>query len=472
LDELATVYAVSVEPAETTPPQMAGSSSLDLGASAITSTYQQRYGRNLAFAGRNWGVKEAPSPVGPGGNRFSADSDDVWIAPDGLHLTIQNHGGDWFSTEVALTENPGYGTYAFQTSSRQDILNANATFGAFTWDSFGDDTRIPTWPNREIDFEDTRWGNPLSPTNAQTVVQPFWVPGALNEFTLPDLSEDAALTRFFTWSPGRVEFFTLLGHHRLHDFPPEAVVQHSVYTEDLASGRIVPEPGRENFRFNLWLNGSAPSDNQPVEVVINDFQFRALASGDFNGDANYNCEDIDALVMEIAAGTNNLDFDLTHDGWVNIADLDEWRVQGGAANLASGDAYLIGDANLDGTVDGGDFLAWNNEKFNSVAAWCSADFNADGTVDGQDFLLWNGSKFQSADNLQAVPEPAAMMMLLVAVVLASVSRTRGGLSRSVRRPIDRHVTAKRRTTGTIDSSIDQTNADEHPRRIDEHHHDC
>jgi hypothetical protein len=122
LDELASIYTVSVVPAGTTPPQMDSANTLDLGASSIASTYEQRYGTNLAFSGRNWGVKQSPSPAGPGGNLFSADSDDVWVDQDGLHLTIQNHGGQWYSTEVVLTENLGYGTYVFQTDSRQDIL--------------------------------------------------------------------------------------------------------------------------------------------------------------------------------------------------------------------------------------------------------------------------------------------------------------------------------------------------------------
>ena len=286
LDELASMYAVSVVPAGTTPPQMQSSNTLDLGVSSITSTYQQRFGTNLAFTGRNWGVKEASQPVGPGGNLFSANSNNVWVDQGGLHLTIQNYGGQWYSTEVVLTEKLGYGTYAFQTSSRQDILDANATFGVFTWDPFGDDERIPAWPNREIDFEDTRWGDPLSSTNAQTVVQPYWVPGALNKFTLPVLSDDASLTRFFRWSPGRVEFYTLLGHHQPSTFPPEAIIDHYVYTENMAAGQIVPEPRRENFRFNLWLNDSSPSDNQPVEVVINNFQFVALFPGDFDLDGD------------------------------------------------------------------------------------------------------------------------------------------------------------------------------------------
>jgi hypothetical protein len=281
---------------------MQSANTLDLGVSSITSTYQQRYGTNLTFAGRNWGVKEATAPVGPGDNRFSPDSNNVWVDQDGLHLTIQNHGGQWYSTEIILTENLGYGTYAFQTSSRQDLLDANATFGAFTWDPFGDDERIPVWPNREIDFEDTRWGDPQSSTNAQTVVQPWWVPGALNEFTLPDLSDDASLTRFFTWSPGRVEFYTLLGHHQLNSFPPEAIIDHSVYFEDVAAGQIVPEPGRENFRFNLWLNQSAPAGTSLTEVVVTDFSY--TPSGDFDFDGNVDGNDF--LIWQQGESTDSL----------------------------------------------------------------------------------------------------------------------------------------------------------------------
>ena len=85
------------------------------------------------------------------------------------------------------------------------------------------------------------------------------------------------------------------------------------------------------------------------------------------------------------------------------------EVEAGAAELPSGNAYLGGDANLDGTVDGLDFLLWNGNKFSSLAAWCSGDFNADGTIDGLDFLAWNQNKFTSADQISAVPEPAGIL---------------------------------------------------------------
>lgn len=65
----------------------------------------------------------------------------------------------------------------------------------------------------------------------------------------------------------------------------------------------------------------------------------------------------------------------------------------------------IGDANLDGVVDGLDFILWNDNKFSAVAAWSHGDFSADGIVDGQDFVAWNQNKFTSSEQLSTVPEP-------------------------------------------------------------------
>jgi hypothetical protein len=235
----------------------------------------------LGFAGRTWTIKQASSLVGPGPNRFSNSPSDVWSDAQGLHLTIHKTGSFWYSTEVILNESHGYGTYVFQTTSRQDILNANATFGAFTWDSAGGDT-IPNNPNREIDFEDGRWGNAADPTNSQAVVQPYFVNGNLQRITLPDLSADAALTRFFTWTQNKIDFYTLRGHYTPYNFPPESVINHYSYLANGAT-HLVPTPGQENFRFNLWLfQSTAPVANQPVEVVVNDFAYFPPLLGDYN----------------------------------------------------------------------------------------------------------------------------------------------------------------------------------------------
>jgi hypothetical protein len=134
------------------------------------------------------------------------------------------------------------------------------------------------------------------------------------------------------------------------------------------------------------------------------------ASGDFDGDGDYDCKDVDALVAEIAGSSLNVDFDINGDGVVDYGDLNQWLADAGAAQLASGSPYLPGDANLDGVVDGQDFVAWNTNKFTSFAAWCSGDFNADGVVDGQDFVIWNTNKFTAA-NVHAVPEARGSLLV-------------------------------------------------------------
>lgn len=133
--------------------------------------------------------------------------------------------------------------------------------------------------------------------------------------------------------------------------------------------------------------------------------YYALLIGDFNSDGVLNLPDIDLLVAEIAAGSNSIFFDLTGDQAVDLDDRDAWLAIAGAANLPSGNSYLLGDANLDGVVDGQDFIAWNAHKFQATARWQDGDFNADGVVDGQDFIVWNASKFQSANSLPLLTAP-------------------------------------------------------------------
>jgi hypothetical protein len=127
--------------------------------------------------------------------------------------------------------------------------------------------------------------------------------------------------------------------------------------------------------------------------------------------------EVDKLVAAIVAGTHPPFFDLTGDGQVDAADLSEWLAVGGAFYLGSGRSFLAGDANLDGIVDGLDFVLWNQHKFTSVAAWSAGDFNADGVVDGLDFVVWNGNKFQSSRAAMRVPEPTSLACACVGCLL-------------------------------------------------------
>jgi hypothetical protein len=114
---------------------------------------------------------------------------------------------------------------------------------------------------------------------------------------------------------------------------------------------------------------------------------------------------------------------LTGDGLVDATDLEDWLAEAGAANLGSGNSYLSGDANLDGNVDGADFLSWNANKFAVTTGWCQGDFDANGFADGADFVIWNSNKFASA-LASAVPEPTSFGLAFVCMLAMAARRRR------------------------------------------------
>ncbi len=175
----------------------------------------------------------------------------------------------------------------------------------------------------------------------------------------------------------------------------------------------------EYLNTDLTQGGSILIDQPMVEIyetftemppeVPNPSPVLFLNDADFNDDTLVNCEDVDALVAEIAAGGQTGLFDLTGDGQVNRADLDRWLVVAGGINLSSGGAYLPGDANLDGFVDVSDFNIWNSNRLQQLASWCGGDFSADGFVDVSDFNIWNSHKFEVSGGA-SVPEPTQSLL--------------------------------------------------------------
>jgi hypothetical protein len=218
-------------------------------------------------------------------------------------------------------------------------------------------------------------------------------------------------------------------------------------TVDFGQGEVIVgvlHGGFNNFNIDsrygdisIWAPINRPANISYLEshgLTIVD----GTISGDFNGDGAYDCLDIDDLTAAIAGGMNDLTYDMNSDGNVNLDDRDEWLAVAGAQNLPSGNPYLPADANLDGVVDGVDFITWNSHRFTDDDAFCNGDLNADGFVDGSDFTIWNEFKFQSSDSMQtplqagftrpfeasptAVPEPSTCVIMLCGVLLAAGRR--------------------------------------------------
>jgi hypothetical protein len=81
-----------------------------------------------------------------------------------------------------------------------------------------------------------------------------------------------------------------------------------------------------------------------------------------------------------------------------------------------------GDFNMDGVVDGVDFLTWQtNYKTGSGLSVAQGDADGDGVVDGVDFLIWQ-SNYRPGGTL-AVPEPTALVLLGLGA-LAALRRSR------------------------------------------------
>ena len=133
--------------------------------------------------------------------------------------------------------------------------------------------------------------------------------------------------------------------------------------------------------------------------------------GDFDSSGEFDLADIDALSAQIALETHSPCYDLTEDGVVDVADLEELVVNRVGT--------LMGDVDLDGDVDEFDYEVWDMNKFAPATTWATGDFNGDGTTDVSDFNYWNANKTSGAESTRsAVPEPRTLTLLWIGILLA------------------------------------------------------
>ena len=205
--------------------------------------------RTISFSGYTWTIKTSTRRVGPGPNYFSKKN--AWVDGLGqLHLAITKVRRHWVVGEVVNTQSLGFGTYTWVLASRVENLDPSMVLGLFTYDSAD-----PSFNNREIDIEASRWGNASDPTNADFVVQPYSTAG--NEIRTTQGSSLPA-TFSFTWTGTSVSFSA-----------PGASPSSWTYT-----GPDVPPNGAALADINFWLqSGHAPQYGQGAQVIIKSFTF-------------------------------------------------------------------------------------------------------------------------------------------------------------------------------------------------------
>jgi|GEM_PF-1741684 len=178
---------------------------------------------------------------------------------------------------------------------------------------------------------------------------------------------------------------------------------------------LTPLSSADRLYFNL--DSSDVGDfgmNTPAYFAIDDIELNELVFGDVSGDGVLDVTDVDQVCSAIVSIDAIESFDLDGDGSVGQGDV--------AAMLAAA-SRLPGDMNFDGAVGFEDFLLLS-ESFGESAAWSSGDLDCDGMAEFSDFLILSDNFGQMAAASHAVPEPSAVLQLLVLVALCATTRQR------------------------------------------------
>ncbi len=129
-------------------------------------------------------------------------------------------------------------------------------------------------------------------------------------------------------------------------------------------------------------------------------------TGDYNGNGELDVEDLDLQAVEIASGLDPPEFDLTGDGFVNDADRIFW--------LHDLKGTWVGDADLNGLFDSGDFVAGVRRRASTRRAKLLVGRKATGTPTWSLTRATSWRRLSTAATrsaqfpgaVQAVPEPS------------------------------------------------------------------
>jgi hypothetical protein len=190
------------------------------------------------------------------------------------------------------------------------------------------------------------------------------------------------------------------------------------------------------FRAAFDVNGDGQGDNRDLfalgnelvsrgasQTVLNSYTDLLLKRGDLTGNGTTDVADMAALYSSIGSWSWLTDLQVDANNVVNTADVQ--------AMMTQIFRTVAGDFNLDGSVNGADYVVWRKSgSIGSGAQFMQGDADLDGDVDNADLAQWranfgfvrqplspgSGSGVGSA----AVPEPAGALLVVLAGIVMSM----------------------------------------------------
>ena len=220
----------------------------------------------LEWQGLDWTISHVNQTY-PGPNNFA--SDNVWVdnETDWLHLTITNSGSTWYCAEI-FTNNDSFsfGTYQWQIISPLKF-NKNVVLGLTIDGGQGIYNRI--------DSEYTKWGNANNRDNVQFTYYPPGRKWPSQALLLNHRLQGNYSTQRVKWTSKSLQFLSISGHLPINT--TRNVTYKHTDAPRIDHLNLIPQSNNMRIYMNLWLlNGNAPSDEQPVEVIFAGFQHQTI----------------------------------------------------------------------------------------------------------------------------------------------------------------------------------------------------
>lgn len=217
--------------------------------------------KQIRFSGYDFKVKQGKA-MGPGPNDWATSQ--AFVDDNGrLHLRFSKKSGRWLAGEVQSVSRLGFGTYEIEFEGDISGQDKNVVFGFFNYPT----ADVGPDATHEIDIEFARWGiHNYKPLNYTVWPAKKRLKNAHRVFSFRT-GHGRSLHRF-TWTRQSVTYES----KEIEDDGSFGRETYWAFTPANYADRISASP--MPIYFNLWgFRGKAPSDDRPVEVIINRFTF-------------------------------------------------------------------------------------------------------------------------------------------------------------------------------------------------------